>query len=101
MLINCRQATRLISQSMDDKLPWHRRLAMRVHLLYCVWCRRYAAQLHILRKATRHLEAEPSTVAAEKLSAEAKDRIRARLQSAVQNERSGISNEKSRGTDEQ
>ena len=28
-MLNCREATRLISQSMDAKLPWPRRLAMR------------------------------------------------------------------------
>jgi hypothetical protein len=83
MLINCRQATRLISQSMDTTLPWHRRLAIRVHLLYCVWCRRYATQLHIVSKAARQLETEVPRAADAKLSLEAKDQIRARLHSGL------------------
>jgi len=81
-MINCRQATRLISQSMDAKLPWSRRLAMKVHLLYCVWCRRYAAQLKVLRRAAQQLpnpEADPT----HKLSDEARKRMCARLNEAL------------------
>ena len=79
-MLNCREATRLISQSMDAKLPWPRRLAMRVHLLYCVWCRRYAAQLQFLRKATRGLPPEALDALPQKLSMEQKKQMRARLQ---------------------
>jgi hypothetical protein len=84
-MLNCREATRLISQSLDAKLPWHRRLAMRVHLLYCVWCRRYAAQLRFLRKATRELPPEALVGAPQKLSNEEKERMRARLQEGLKN----------------
>jgi len=79
-MLNCREATRLISQSMDTKLPWPRRLAMRVHLLYCVWCRRYAAQLQFLRKATRGLPPEALDALPQKLSMEQKKQMRVRLQ---------------------
>jgi hypothetical protein len=82
-MLNCRQATRIISQSMDCKVPWHRRLAMRVHLLYCVWCRRYAAQLQILRKAAKGLNQDTLVSSPAKLSDEAKDRMRTRLQEAA------------------
>lgn len=82
-MLNCRQATRLISQSMDATLPWHRRLAMRFHLLYCVWCRRYSAQLQLVRKAARELSSEALPSEEHKLSSEAKDHIRARLQDAL------------------
>jgi len=82
-MLNCRQATRLISQSLDAKLPWHRRLQMKVHLLYCVWCRRYAAQLKFLRRATRELPPEALDAAPQKLSSEEKEQINARLQERV------------------
>lgn len=82
-MLNCRQATRLISQSMDAELPWHRRLAMRLHLLYCVWCRRYAAQLKFLRSAAKQLSPEASGSAPQKLSEEAKQQMRERLQNAL------------------
>ena len=81
MLINCRQVTRLISQSMDTALPWYRRLAMRFHMLYCVWCRRYAAQLRVLRSAARCCGTEQNASGA-KLSDSAKERMRERLNEA-------------------
>jgi len=84
-MINCREATRLISQSMDVKLPWHRRLAMKVHLLYCVWCRRYAAQLQFLRKAARELPPENLEAASQKLSSAEKEQMCARLRESLKN----------------
>ena len=82
-MLNCRQATRLISQSLDAKLPWHRRLQMKVHLLYCAWCRRYAAQLKFLRRATRELPPEALDAAPQKLSSEEKEQMNARLKESV------------------
>ena len=79
-MLNCRQITRLVSRSMDGRLAWHQRLAVRVHLLYCVWCRRYAAQIKFLRKAARQLATEPHEGSTHKLSSEAKARLNARLQ---------------------
>ena len=32
-MMNCRQVTRLVSQSMDAKLPWYRSLAVRFHFI--------------------------------------------------------------------
>jgi len=82
-MLNCRQATRLISQSLDAKIPWHQRLAMKVHLLCCVWCRRYAAQLKFLRRATRELPPEALDAAPQKLSIVEKEQMSARLQESV------------------
>lgn len=69
---------------MDTTLPWYRRLAVRVHLLYCVWCRRYAAQLRLLRHATHQLPAEETALATQKLSNEAKEQMHAHLHQALQ-----------------
>ena len=82
-MLNCRQATRLIAQSMDSSLPWHRRLAVRFHLLYCVWCRRYATQLRFLRKATSQLSPEELVLSSPELSREAKEQMQTRLQHAL------------------
>ncbi len=82
-MLNCRQVARLVSQSMDTKLRWHQRLGIRIHLLYCVWCRRYAAQLQFLRKASRQLGEESIDAATQKLPSEAKARIRERMQQAL------------------
>jgi len=87
-MLNCRQVSRLVSQSMDTRLRWYQRLGMRFHLLYCVWCRRYASQLRILQKACSQLDAEheSGSVPTHTLSSEARDNIRARLHAAVKDE---------------
>jgi len=82
-MLNCRQVTRLVSQSMDAKLRWYQRLGMRIHLLYCVWCRRYAAQLRFLRRASHHLGEEQADAVPQRLPPEAKQRIRERIQESM------------------
>jgi hypothetical protein len=86
-MLNCRQITRLVSQSMDAKLPWHQRLAVRVHLLYCSWCRRYASQIQFLRKATKELANLADDEAPERLSEDAKAKIQQTLRQAMNEDR--------------
>ena len=50
---NCKEVTRMVSESMDRKLPLHQRMGIRVHLLMCKFCSRYKKQLLILREAMR------------------------------------------------
>jgi len=58
---------------------------MSVHLLYCVWCRRYAAQLQFLRKASRQLSPQALETELQKLSPEQKEQMRVRLQESLKN----------------
>lgn len=85
-MLNCRQVTRLVSQSMDAKLRWYQWLGMRIHLLYCVWCQRYVSQVRFLHKACKQMGPEPEASPSHTLSAEAKDKMRARLQEAMKDE---------------
>ena len=82
-MLNCRHITRLISQSMDARLPWPRRLAIRLHLLYCLGCRRYRTQLQFLRRASRQLGAQALEAPPATLSTEARQQMVARLQAAL------------------
>ncbi len=82
-MLNCRHITRLISQSMDARLPWPRRLAIRLHLLYCLGCRRYAGQLRFLRRAGQALAAAALEAPAQQLSTEAKQEMVKRLRAAL------------------
>jgi hypothetical protein len=86
-MLNCRQVTRLVSQAMDAKLSWHQRLAIRIHLLYCIWCRRYAAQIQFLRMATRELAGGANPAGSQKLSSEAREQIQQRLAQALNEHR--------------
>jgi anti-sigma factor RsiW len=49
--INCREASELISAAADGELPKRDRIALRIHLLLCAACQRFAAQVSTLRAA--------------------------------------------------
>lgn len=51
----CREVVRLLSQSMEVKLPLSTRIKIRFHYLICVWCYRYGEQLQALRKTAASL----------------------------------------------
>jgi hypothetical protein len=78
-MMNCRHATRLLSDGLERSLSLGERLGLGVHLLGCRPCRRF-------RQATRWLHralAAPPDVA---LPDEARDRIRRALEHAAGNE---------------
>ena len=52
-MLSCREASHLISRALDGPLPLHRRLVLRVHLMWCEACRRYNLQARFLREAMR------------------------------------------------
>ncbi len=55
--LNCRDATRLVSQRQDRPLTTGEWFTLRLHLLVCVACSRFARQLRIMRKAMRRYTA--------------------------------------------
>ena len=50
-MMNCKQATQLMSQSQDRKLSLPERTKLRLHLLICSGCANYNKQMDFLRKA--------------------------------------------------
>lgn len=50
-MLNCRQASRLISQRQDRELSVSERLSLRMHLALCEACSRVTEQFDFLRKA--------------------------------------------------
>jgi hypothetical protein len=71
---------------MDAKLRCYQWLGMRIHMLYCTWCRRYASQIRFLRKACNQLDAETQTTPSHTLSPEAKEKMRVHLLEAMKDE---------------
>ncbi len=59
-MLRCNEATRILASDLLDDLAWGRRLALRVHLLMCRHCRRYARQLRAIGAAARRLWGEES-----------------------------------------
>src|SRR5260370_14629710 len=75
----CKTATRLQSEALDRKLPLRKRLGLRVHLLLCKWCRRYGKQITFLRDAAHEHPDEMAEPVPQRLSDEARERIKHRL----------------------
>ena len=50
-LINCKQASRLVSRMQERPLGPMDRLLLRLHLAWCVACLRFDTQMRFLRQA--------------------------------------------------
>lgn len=82
-MLTCKDATALVSRSMDSPLPWRQRMALRVHLALCRLCNRYERQLRVLRRAVRLLDESGTTRDGPSLSAEARARMERTLKDAA------------------
>lgn len=57
-MLNCKQATILMTQGMDKKLGVGQKISLRIHLMMCSGCRNFKLQMEFLRDGcqnfTRH-----------------------------------------------
>jgi len=53
--MSCKEASRLLSQAMDQDLPLWERVRLRLHLVACDACRNFSRQLEFLRRAVARL----------------------------------------------
>ncbi len=80
-MFKCKEVTRMVSESLDRKLPLYQRIGVRIHLLMCKFCSRFKKQLLFLREAIRlHVERGKDTELSTKLPPEARERIRKSIQ---------------------
>ena len=61
LLLNCKQATHLLSEALDRPLSLGERLELKLHLKICTGCRRYQQQMGFIRQACRGLSSEMSS----------------------------------------
>ena len=54
-MLTCKQASQIISQSLDRNLSWQERLTLRLHLFICKYCKRFSQQLFTLRVALKRM----------------------------------------------
>ena len=47
----CRQVTELVLRAEDRALPWHERVAVRLHMRICLACPRFLKQVQLMRAA--------------------------------------------------
>jgi hypothetical protein len=74
-LPTCEEITPLISRNLDGSLSFRDKVKMVLHKHICVWCRRYAEQLLLIRKALRKQDSQPDLT----LSSEAREQIKRSL----------------------
>jgi hypothetical protein len=79
--VSCREAARLQSAALDRKLTLLERFGLRCHLLLCKWCSRYGRQIEFLRSVAREQAQDDRHAPLPRLSPEARQRIKRRLQS--------------------
>jgi hypothetical protein len=82
-MLTCKDASHLISEREDRSLTWRERLGLRLHVWICANCRRFGAQMAMMRQALKALairRAQESSTA--HLSEQAKGRIRQRVNAA-------------------
>lgn len=78
-MITCKQASELISQSMDAALTKRKQLQLRFHLLFCGACCNFQRQVRWLSRAAKRLARIKETDPEVKLTPEARARIQASL----------------------
>lgn len=51
--MTCKRIAKLLSEQQDHELPFSRRIAIRIHLTWCIFCRRLASHLVLIRGFSR------------------------------------------------
>lgn len=74
-MLTCKQASQLISQSLDHPLSWPQRMQLKLHLLMCTACNRFKQQLDLLRVALQHIRNATENDHNIQLPLDVKDRI--------------------------
>ena len=86
MIRSCKKAACLISESMEHRLPLHKRLLLRLHTGMCSMCSNYAADLVTLRRASQQMrqrEDSDRSATDESLTEEARQRIKQLMSDSV------------------
>lgn len=52
-MMNCKQATRLISESQDRSLSLSERVTLKLHVMMCMGCKNFSLQVPFLSKAMK------------------------------------------------
>lgn len=82
-MLTCKEATQLISKSLDRQLTRRERFAVRVHLLICKYCKRFAEQLLVVRQALSRMTGSIENDDLILLPAETKTRIANSIESSL------------------
>ncbi len=81
-MLNCKEVSRLVSQSLDRKLPFWQRMGVWIHLSMCKLCWGFRKDLLNLRSAARQYADEIKMNASEP-NAALSEEVRERIQHAL------------------
>lgn len=81
LLLNCKEASKIISQSLDNPLSWSNRMKLKFHLLICNACTRFNQQLRLIKNAINSIKIETENDTSIQLSLDAKARINQAVES--------------------
>ncbi|HSH96803.1 MAG: zf-HC2 domain-containing protein [Methylophilaceae bacterium] len=81
-MLSCKEASRLISQSLDRQLTLGERLSLRFHLVFCDMCTAFKRQLGVIGSAVKRYRLAIENNQDIQLSKEAKARISNTIQSS-------------------
>ena len=54
-MLDCKQTSQLISQSLDRSLTFRERIALRLHLFICKYCKQFSQHLQTIRVALKQM----------------------------------------------
>ena len=74
-MLDCKQTSQLISQSLDRRLTLRERYSLKVHLVICKFCKRFSQHLQALRVGTKAMICKIENDDTIKLPSTAKNRI--------------------------
>ena len=83
-MLTCKQASQIISQSLDRNLSWQERLTLRLHLFICKYCKRFSQQLTTLRVALKRMNETVENDTNITMSSDIKARIAKSMQSTIE-----------------
>ena len=78
-MLNCRDATKLISESLDRKTTFAEKMSLWLHVILCAFCRRFRTNTVAIQKMVRKHEINPEQSKInlnDSLSDEARERIK-------------------------
>lgn len=87
-MLNCQEASQIVSESLDRKLPFRKRVGLWIHLSMCRLCSRFRRDFLRIRGAVEEASQDPENDALlpnASLSVEARDRMKRAVKKHQQN----------------
>jgi hypothetical protein len=82
-MLSCKQASQIISQSLDRKLTMQERFALKLHLLICKYCKRFSQQIQAVSVALKQMVDSIENDSTIEMPSAAKKRIADRVKAAT------------------